>query len=127
MKLLLLALLLAACSSGGTTTHVRGTGEADPRLEVRIDNRNWGIAKVYIHSAYSTVIGQRIATVSGLAKETVWVRPPVTFVFYVTFIGDRRRWDDYEVWEDFETCLRLTIENHVAASGVVPCFDEEEG
>ena len=126
MKPLLLVLLLAACSSGGTTTHVRGTGEADPRLEVRIDNHNWGIAKVYIRSAYSTVIGQRIATVSGLTRTVVWVRPPVTFVFYVTFIGDRRRWDDYEVWEDFETCLRLTIENHVAASGVIPCFDREK-
>ena len=112
--------LLAACASSGATAH---SGTGTPRVEVRIENQNWNIARVYVRPEGFSGSAQRVATVSAFSKETAFFVPPPTFEFYVTFLGDPYgRWNDYEVWYDTETCLLLVIKNHLAASYAIPCY-----
>ena len=123
MKLLALAaLLFLGCSSGAPTTHVRGTGAIGVQyVEIRIENRNWKLARVYIRAAHSN-IQSRLATVSTNGDTVVqWLPLFPEFELYVTFLASRDTWTS-ETWFDYESCLRLVIASTLVHSYVVPCY-----
>ena len=120
MRWIVLALLVA-CGRYVPTTRVSGTGDYDPRIEIRIDNRNWNMARVYIRSAYSES-NSRIATVTSLRPEVVMWRPSFNeFVLRVTFLASSEVWES-QVLYDNETCFSLVIENALQHSYAIPCY-----
>ncbi len=122
-KLWALVLLgLMACSS--VVNRVHGTGHYNARVEVRIINNNWNIAKVYVRPEGFMSLGQRIATLSSNSRETISFVPTPTFEFHIVLLGDRKSsWTGFEVWQDSETCLMLEIQVHLAATQAIPCYN----
>ena len=113
-----LILLLVACGPTTPTTHISGSGSRD--IEIRIENHNWNLAKVYIRPAYSGGL-QRIGTVSPLYSDRViWRASSPEFVLHVAFLAGRDIWES-QVWYDSEYCLSLVIADALQHSYVVPC------
>lgn len=126
MRKVFLALFLAGCASSSTTTRVSGTGETDIHyIEIRIENHNWNLARVYARAAYSNM-RHRLAMVSTNNRRVVKWRPLYPeFVLYVSFLGGRETWES-RIWTDSEGCLSFVIENALVHSFVVPCYLGEE-
>lgn len=120
MRWLVLALLVA-CGPTVPTTRISGTGNYDPRIEIRIENNNWNLAKVYIRAAYSGG-NSRIATVTSLRPAVVMWKPIFReFVLRVTFLASPEVWES-QVLYDNETCFSLVIGNALQHSYAIPCY-----
>ena len=132
MKLLFLLAVLAAllaafgCTPRGPVSNVQGTGDTDVRyIEIRIENHNWNLARVYVRAAYSNM-RYRLATVATNGRKVIHWRPAFPeFVLHVTFLAARDTWASQR-WSDREDCLKLVIANVLVHSYVVPCYLEEE-
>ncbi len=92
----------------------------ESKVEIRIENRNWSTARVYVAANGSRP--QRIAMVSTGSTETKYVRINATrFVFLVSFLASNESWISYPDWSSEERCLHITVMNALFLTNVVTC------
>lgn len=112
---------MAACVPAGSGPRTQPESPRRGKMEIRIENQNWSIARVYVAANGSKP--RKIATVGTGRIETKFVRiNTARFVLVVAFIAAGETWTGFTEWSSEEECLHITIMNALFLTNVVPCW-----